>query len=391
MTNLTVWGLGGLLVYLITVATYRLYFHPLKKIPGPKLAAISSYYEFYFNVIKRGTFIWHLEKLHDTYGRYSISFQSCLSYPHSWVGPIVRVGPGEVHIKDPDYYDEIYASSGRRREKDPAAVGRFDIPGSSFSSITPETHRERRAPVEKFFSKAAVTKTESTIQFCLDKLVQHLERAYHSHKVITLDAGFSAMTADIIYQYVFGFNGGNLDQEDFNENLRDGVSGLFRMGHVAYFFPIIQTIMNTLPPNVIKMIHPYALALKDQKNDIRRRVDEFLSGQGSKSGSVIEKLSGSDVPDHFRLADRLTDEGFSLVIGGTETTARSLSLGMFHLINEPHLRKKLREELRSVMPTPDSKPTWNELEQLPYLVRSIHILRNSGISDSFFFSRPELS
>jgi cytochrome P450 len=239
--------------------------------------------------------------------------------------------------------------------------------------------------VEKFFSKAAVTKTESTIQFCLDKLVQHLERAYHSHKVITLDAGFSAMTADIIHQYVFGFNSGNLDQEDFNENLRDGVSGLFRMGHVAYFFPIIQTIMNTLPPNVIKMIHPYALALKDQKNDIRRRVDEFLSGQGSKSGSVIEKLSGSDVPDHFRLADRLTDEGFSLVIGGTETTARSLSLGMFHLINEPHLRKKLREELRSVMPTPDSKPTWNELEQLPYLVSSIHILRNRGISDSFFF------
>lgn len=77
MTNLTVWGLGGLLVYLITVAIYRLYFHPLKKIPGPKLAAISSYYEFYFNVIKRGTFIWHLEKLHDTYGSYSISFQSC--------------------------------------------------------------------------------------------------------------------------------------------------------------------------------------------------------------------------------------------------------------------------------------------------------------------------
>ncbi|KAJ5461744.1 cytochrome monooxygenase aflU [Penicillium daleae] len=316
--------------YNTETSTYRLYFHPLKKIPGPKLAAISSYYEFYFNVIKRGTFIWHLEKLHDTYG------------------PIVRVGPGEVHIKDPDYYDEIYASSGRRREKDPAAVGRFDIPGSSFSSITPETHRERRAPVEKFFSKAAVTKTESTIQFCLDKLVQHLERAYHSHKVITLDAGFSATTADIIHQYVFGFNSGNLDQEDFNENLRDGVSGLFRMGHVAYFFPIIQTIMNTLPPNVIKMIHPYALPLKDQKNDIRRGVDEFFSGQGSKSGSVIEKLSGSDVPDHFRLADRLTDEGFSLVIGGTETTARSLSLGMFHLINEPHLRKKLREELRSL-------------------------------------------
>lgn len=67
------------------------------------------------------------------------------------------------------------------------------------------------------------------------------------------------------------------------------------------------------------------------------------------------------MPDHFRSADNLTDEG-------TETTARSLSLGMHHLLSEPHLHEKLSEEVRSVMPTPDSKPTWNELEQLPFLV-----------------------
>ncbi|GLI81039.1 hypothetical protein PoHVEF18_009408 [Penicillium ochrochloron] len=283
-------------------------------------------------------------------------------------GPIVRVSPREVHIKDPDYYDEIYASSGRRREKDAAAVGQFDLDGSSFASVSPETHRQRRAPVEKFFSKAAITRTESTIQFCLDKLVQHLEGAYHSHKVITLDAGFSALTSDIIHQYVFGFNSGNLDQEDFNENIRDGISGLFRMGHIAFFFPIIQTILNVLPLSVVKMINPYAFALKDQKADVHNRVVKFLSGEKSKSGSVIEKLSSPDMPEHFRGADNLTDEGFSLVIGGTETTARSLSLGMYHLLSDPHLLNKLREELRSVMPTPESKPTWNELEQLPYLM-----------------------
>ncbi|OOQ91241.1 Trichodiene oxygenase [Penicillium brasilianum] len=350
MASLPILGIGGLLLYLISKAVYRVYFHPLKNIPGPKLAAITSFYEFYFNVIKRGTFIWHLEGLHEIYG------------------PIVRVSPREVHIKDSDYYDEIYASSGRRREKDPAAVGRFDIPYSSFSSISPETHRQRRAPVEKFFSKAAITKTEGTIQVYLDKLVQHLEHAYQSHKAITLDAGFSAMTSDIIHQYVFGFNSGNLDQEDFNENLRDGISGLFRMGHIAFFFPIIQTALNTLPPSVVTMIHPYALALKDQKADIRKRTVNILAGQKSESGSVIEKLSGPDVPEHSRGADRLTDEGFALVIGGTETTARSLSLGMFHLLSEPHLQTKLRDELRSVMPTPESKPTWNELEQLPYLM-----------------------
>lgn len=68
MASLPVLGIGALLLYLISKAVYRVYFHPLKNIPGPKLAAITSFYEFYFNVIKRGTFIWHLEGLHEIYG-----------------------------------------------------------------------------------------------------------------------------------------------------------------------------------------------------------------------------------------------------------------------------------------------------------------------------------
>lgn len=77
MAGLTTWGIGGLLAYILITAIYRLFFHPLRNIPGPRLAAITSYYEFYFNVIKRGTFVWHLEGLHDTYGRYPGSFRPC--------------------------------------------------------------------------------------------------------------------------------------------------------------------------------------------------------------------------------------------------------------------------------------------------------------------------
>lgn len=71
MAGLLLLGLCGLSMYIATKIIYRLYFHPLSKIPGPKLAAITGYYEFYFNVIKRGTFIWEMERLHETYGRFS--------------------------------------------------------------------------------------------------------------------------------------------------------------------------------------------------------------------------------------------------------------------------------------------------------------------------------
>lgn len=69
MAGITVLIIGSLLAYFIMRCIYRLYFHPLSKFPGPKLAAVSSAYEFYYNVIKRGKFIWELERLHEIYGK----------------------------------------------------------------------------------------------------------------------------------------------------------------------------------------------------------------------------------------------------------------------------------------------------------------------------------
>ena len=56
------------LLYLITLALQRLYFHPLSKFPGPRLAAISRWYGFYYNVIKDGTFVKQFPELHKKYG-----------------------------------------------------------------------------------------------------------------------------------------------------------------------------------------------------------------------------------------------------------------------------------------------------------------------------------
>lgn len=64
-------ALGALLLVLYTAygAIYRLYFSPVAKFPGPKLAGLTFWYEFYYDVIKRGRYTFKIRELHKQYGK----------------------------------------------------------------------------------------------------------------------------------------------------------------------------------------------------------------------------------------------------------------------------------------------------------------------------------
>lgn len=60
-----------LAIYLVVLAVYRLYLSPLAKFPGPKLATLTLWYEFYYDVIERGRYTWKISELHKQYGKRS--------------------------------------------------------------------------------------------------------------------------------------------------------------------------------------------------------------------------------------------------------------------------------------------------------------------------------
>jgi hypothetical protein len=68
--NSPAWGAFVLCsVYFVARCIYNLYFHPLRKIPGPRIAAMTSFYDFWYDVVKGGTYLWEIGKMHETYGK----------------------------------------------------------------------------------------------------------------------------------------------------------------------------------------------------------------------------------------------------------------------------------------------------------------------------------
>ena len=55
-------------LYTLGLAVYYLQFSELAGFPGPKVAAASEWYEFYYDCIKSGKYIFEIEKMHKKYG-----------------------------------------------------------------------------------------------------------------------------------------------------------------------------------------------------------------------------------------------------------------------------------------------------------------------------------
>lgn len=110
--TLQLFGIFGALVgYSLIILVYRLFFHPLSRFPGPKLAAATKWYEFYFDLLKRpgGTFMFEIERMHDAYGTLCnlLSRFGELKIMSS-TGPIVRINPEELHVRDSGWFGVLY-------------------------------------------------------------------------------------------------------------------------------------------------------------------------------------------------------------------------------------------------------------------------------------------
>ena len=230
----------ALVLYFLGVGIYRLYFHPLAGFPGPKLAALTQWYETYYEVFKApgGQFMFQCRKLHDIYG------------------PIVRINPFEVHIQDSEFYSTVYTAS-RSWDKPKYLKHRFASPNGVVSTPSHELHRHRRAAVGSFFTKRKVSEFVPLLQQQMNRLCKRLNQEYrNTGKAVCLEKMFGCFTADTIVLFCFDGAYNWLDAEDFHCEFVEAVRDLVNGVHLGSQFPWLAQILQSLPDSVIAHLNP---------------------------------------------------------------------------------------------------------------------------------------
>ncbi|KAJ5755047.1 hypothetical protein N7533_004590 [Penicillium manginii] len=356
-------------VYFGSVLVYRLLLSPLAKFPGPRLAAATRLYEIYFQLIKGGTFTWHINDLHDKYG------------------PVVRITPWEIHIKDPDYYNTLYAGPGKHRNKDPL-FSYIGYPKSIFSLNSHEAHRPWRRILGHFLKKSAVQDLEPVIQENTQALCKHFSAAAKKKSILELYAVFHCFTSDTLSQHAFGRDIGfhHLDELELSDTWKTQVNTMFEFCRPIRHFNFMGDIAHLIPRQLATVLPPYAhvYAMEQSvRSRIQTLVDRYdkweyemqsenLSAEKSPFLSSPKAIYPAimcdpNVPLIEKSQSRLEDDAIFLMFAGTDAPSQTSAITLFHLIDNPAKYQKLKNELLTAIPDMRAVPSLHQLEQIPYL------------------------
>jgi hypothetical protein len=161
-------------------------------------------------------------------------------------GPIVRISPFEIHVKDPEWYDELYTNGSRKRDKSAWFVGRSGG-NSVFGTIHHDHHRLRRSALNPFFSKRSIAAFEPVIQSTMDQLCLALKSHILSGDPVELQTAYMALTLDVISQYAFGESLGLVQKPGFSPEWNKMLHATIEAGIMNRHFPWLADVMMSLP------------------------------------------------------------------------------------------------------------------------------------------------
>ncbi|KAM3081646.1 hypothetical protein ACMFMG_005099 [Clarireedia jacksonii] len=193
--------------------------------------------------------------------------------------------------------------------------------------------------------------------------VSQLSDIFHAHMLsktpVNLRITFSALTLDIISDYCYGEPFGALADQKVANEWYHTLEAIMIKATLFMHFPWLLRVMDLLPDSIAG---PVLRHHRNSKNKVGRVLRHEDAGS-ARQDTIFHTIRDSDLPPKEKALNRLADEGNILIGAGSETTAQTLSVLFYHLLDNPEMVLRLKEEISGV----EGDITWGKLEQLPFL------------------------
>ncbi|OQD83650.1 hypothetical protein PENSOL_c148G04064 [Penicillium solitum] len=274
----------------------------------------------------------------------------------------MRISPNEVSFDDIEASDIIYAQTSKF-EKSEYYYRAFEDQGPNLFSIRDRQHHSQaKRLVSHAFSRANVIQHESSIYDKALYLMDRIEQRAKERRTIPLFPAFRCMTLDTISEFCFGKSTGALHMNNFESTTFEAIDKA--NGAVLFFqyFPFLRHLIQwannykicAVPNGFIELAQKAEAGLQDVHSSGSWTMFKNMISMAEKKSTQLTK-------------EQLVSEGMLMIVAGTDTTATSLSVTLHNLLQQPETYKKLQDEIRTVMPTMDSRPTIQVLDTLPFL------------------------
>ncbi|RPA81478.1 cytochrome P450 [Ascobolus immersus RN42] len=381
-------------VYEVGVTFYRLYFHPLAKFPGPKLAAASTLYEFYYDYIgpKRGYLSQHVLDLHDQYG------------------DIFRIGPNKLRVNSLDGYDKIHAVGS------PFCLtyfyDGFQLDKGVLCLKDNKVHGDRRKLMNNLFSKKEMSRlmplVRSKTQLFFDRIMKDCQEG-EGETVFEAHHRVQAIASDIVMEFSYGRSYQLLEQENQRHLMNIAMDQAINTFPLGKYIPWYSAILQRLPDSVNEWIFPGSsgfstplhllpfsnsstAAFPRSSREMGKEIEALFK---KKEAGTFKKDPNAPATIYYELLEQYDDpeallqDATLMYSAGVDTTTWFLSCAFYQLAANPEIERKLLEEIKTVWPVKEQRPEILVLESLPYLAAFIKETRR--LSYGVLGALPRLS
>ncbi|WYZ42535.1 hypothetical protein EsH8_VI_000234 [Colletotrichum jinshuiense] len=314
--------------YALGTIVYNVFFHPLRKYPGPKL--------------------WAATRVPYTRSSLSGQVHHAILKLHQEYGPIVRIAPNELAYNHPDAWKDLYGhlkNGTGDHGRDPVFTrdNRQNIIGANR-----EDHSRFRRALSHGFSAQAMFDQELIVKKYVDLLLERLhEKCARGSEALNMVAWYNWTTFDVIGDLAFGEPFHCLEQSNYHPWVKlifDSIkAGAYKSNVRRY--PLVESILMNFIPTNLKNQREKHLALTHEK------VSQRLSAQTSRPDfmdSMLRQKDGQELT-----FNELKSNSSILIIAGSETSATALSAITYYLCTHSSALGKLNSEVRNAFSTED--------------------------------------